>query len=172
MDQAYLDIINRNLELISKSSPQCITMYQFVDANNRSLIEVDELIAKMVELDFIELDDNDNTKYYLTENGYDCLEAGGCRVPGSKTKSEKEKNVSKSKEGAWIIDHFGSKREFNFSVYFLLFLTALIASIYGVGFGDSETNSLPSRRVTEEELNSGKFINHPDTHYIMPFPNR
>lgn len=69
------EIIDHNLKKLYNSNPQYLNVIDFELLDLNVFSHPKELVGEIESLGLIELDQNE-TDYYLTEEGYDCLEAG------------------------------------------------------------------------------------------------
>lgn len=73
MSYSKNEIIDHNLKKLYNSNPQCLNVMDFELLDLKVFSHPKELVGEIESLGLIELDQND-TDYYLTEEGYGCIE--------------------------------------------------------------------------------------------------
>lgn len=146
------EIINHNLKKLYNSNPQFLNVMDFELLDLNMFSHPQELVGEIESLDLIELDQND-TDYYLTEKGYDCVEAGGWSSMGDEVDEySNEENVYSSVGKQSVGEYLLSEFKGFVTLFFVLLVIVSCLLLIGRFVNDEKLNPIP-----KELLKSFRF---------------
>lgn len=146
MSFSKIEIINHNLNKIYEADPQFLNVMDFELLDLNVYSRPQGVVVDMEELDLIELDQNDSD-YYLTEKGYNCVEAGGLTI---KKVVKKPKYYFEEKPLAFSNHFHRSPERLKFILYFGF--VAIVVSLIGKCISVEKLTPIP-----KEALESFQF---------------